>query len=90
VRGYRPFNERFAFLYNSYYEAEGDRIARPLRGLLARPSLDEIRGYRTHVDAAMRRALDALDYLPERGLELVVLGCHHEEQHHELLLCQGA
>ncbi len=83
VRNYRPFNERFAFLYNSYYEAEGDRIARPLRGLLTRPSLDEIRAYRARVDAAMRRALDGL---PEPGLELVVLGCHQEKQHQELLL----
>ena len=83
ARDYRPYNERFAFLYNSYYEAEGDRMARPSRGLLTRPSLDEIRAYRTHVDAAMRRALE---YLPEPGPELVVLGCHHEEQHQELLL----
>ena len=83
ARDYRPFNERFAFLYNSYYEAEGDRIARPLRGLLTRPSLNDIRAYRAHVDAAMRRAVG---HLPERGLELVLLGCHHEEQHQELLL----
>jgi ergothioneine biosynthesis protein EgtB len=83
VRNYVPFDRQFAFLYNSYYEAEGDRIARPLRGLLTRPSLDEIRAYRAHVDAAITQALD---YLPEPGLELVVLGCHHEEQHQELLL----
>ena len=55
---YRPFDERFAFLYNSYYEAEGDRIARPSRGLLTRPSLDEIRAYRRHVDEALTQALD--------------------------------
>jgi hypothetical protein len=83
VRNYVPFDHRFAFLYNSYYEAEGDRIARRLRGLLTRPSLDEIRAYRPHVDAAI---MQALDYLPEPGLELVVLGRHHEEQHQELLL----
>ena len=83
VRNYVPFDHQFAFLYNSYYEAESDRIARPLRGLLTRPSLDEIRAYRAHVDTAITQALD---YLPEPGLELVVLGCHHEEQHQELLL----
>jgi ergothioneine biosynthesis protein EgtB len=83
VRNYVPFDQQFAFLYNSYYEAEGDRIARPLRGLLTRPSLDEIRAYRAHVDAAITQALDSL---PEPGLELVGLGCHHEEQHQELLL----
>lgn len=83
VRSYVPFNPRFAFLYNSYYEAEGARIARPSRGLLTRPHLDEIRAYRAHVDAAITRALD---YLPDPAFELVVLGCHHEEQHQELLI----
>ncbi len=83
VRDYRPFDERFAFLYNSYYEAEGDRIARPSRGLLTRPSLDEIRAYRRHVDDAL---IQALDDLPAPALELVMLGCHHEQQHQELLL----
>ena len=83
VRGYRPFDQRFAFLYNSYYEAEGGRIARPSRGLLTRPSLDEIRAYRSHVDAAI---VQALDDLPEPARELVEFGCHHEEQHQELLL----
>src|SRR5208282_3588009 len=42
VRGYRPFNSAFPFLYNSYYESEGERVARPSRGMLTRPSLDEI------------------------------------------------
>jgi ergothioneine biosynthesis protein EgtB len=83
VRNYVPFDHQFAFLYNGNYEAEADRIARPMRGLLTRPSLDEIRAYRAHVDAAI---MQAFDHLPEPGLELVVLGCHHEEQHQELLL----
>ncbi len=83
VQNYRPFDHQFAFLYNSYYEAEGDRIARPLRGLLTRPSLDEIRAYRAHVDAAITQAFD---HLPEPAFALVALGCHHEEQHQELLL----
>ena len=83
VSGYRPFDPRFAFLYNSYYEAEGARIARPSRGLLSRPSLDDIRAYRAHVDAAIARALDDL---PTPARDLVALGCHHEEQHQELLL----
>ena len=60
VPNYDLFNPRFSFLYNSYYEAEGTRIARPSRGLLTRPSLDEIRAYRAHVDAAMKRVLHGL------------------------------
>jgi ergothioneine biosynthesis protein EgtB len=83
VSGYRPYDARFAFLYNSYYEAEGARIARPSRGLLSRPSLDDVRAYRAHVDAAIAAALDDL---PGPARELVALGCHHEEQHQELLL----
>jgi ergothioneine biosynthesis protein EgtB len=83
VRGYRPFNSAFAFLYNSYYEAEGDRIARSSRGMLTRPSLDEVLAYRRHVDIAM---MHALDDLPAPARRLVLLGCNHEEQHQELLL----
>src|SRR5690242_6526548 len=60
VPGYSPFDERWAFLFNSYYEAEGPRHARPLRGMLSRPSLDEVRTYRAHVDEALERALPAL------------------------------
>lgn len=83
VRGYRPFNTAFAFLYNSYYESEGSRVARPSRGMLTRPSLDEVLAYRGHVDIAMMRALDDL---PEPARQLALLGCNHEEQHQELLL----
>ena len=83
VRGYCPFNTVFAFLYNSYYESEGDRVARPSRGMLTRPSLDEVLAYRRHVDVAVLRALDDL---PQPARQLVLLGCNHEEQHQELLL----
>ena len=81
--GYRPFDERYAFLFNSYYEAEGPRHARPRRGMLSRPSLDEIRAYRAHVDEALERALPSL---APAALELVELGINHEQQHQELFL----
>src|SRR5690348_8406414 len=80
---YRPFDERFAFLFNSYYEAEGPRHARARRGMLSRPSLDEIRAYRAHVDEALERSLSSL---PPAALELVELGINHEQQHQELFL----
>ncbi|WP_174522237.1 ergothioneine biosynthesis protein EgtB [Sphingobium amiense] len=83
VAGYKPFDPRFAFLFNSYYEAEGARHARPLRGMLTRPTLAEVRAYRAHVDDAMLRAMGML---PQAARALVTLGLHHEQQHQELLL----
>jgi hypothetical protein len=53
VPGYCAFDARYAFLFNSYYEAEGARHAREARGLITRPSLDEVRAWRGHVDAAL-------------------------------------
>ena len=55
--GYRVFDARFGYLFNSYYEALGTRHPRPERGLLTRPSLDEVIAYREHVDQAMQRFL---------------------------------
>jgi len=83
VRGYALHDERFPFLFNSYYEAEGRRHARGRRGMVTRPTLDEVRGYRAAVDAAL---IAALPDLPAAARELVALGCHHEEQHQELLV----
>ena len=83
VSRYRPFDARFSVLFNSYYEAKGTRIARGARGAITRPSLQEILEYRAYVDAAVFRALDCL---PASVRNLVELGCHHEEQHQELLL----
>jgi ergothioneine biosynthesis protein EgtB len=80
---YRLFDDCFAFLFNSYYEGEGSRHPRPKRGMLSRPSLDEIRAYRAHVDAAL---FDCLPHLSRDVLELVELGINHEQQHQELLL----
>ena len=84
---YRPFNATFGFLFNSYYEAAGDRYPRPDRGLITRPGSDEIVAYRSHVDAAMRRLLDA-EAGPKTAeiCTLTELGIHHEQQHQELLL----
>jgi ergothioneine biosynthesis protein EgtB len=83
VPRYRIFDPRFTYLFNSYYEAEGERLARDARGLLIRPSLDTVLTYRFHVDAAL---LEALPSLSSHARDLVELGCNHEEQHQELLL----
>ncbi|WP_308515307.1 ergothioneine biosynthesis protein EgtB [Sphingomonas flavescens] len=83
VPSYRAFDDRFAFLFNSYYEAEGPRHERPRRGMLSRPSLDEVRAYRAHVDEAL---VQALPNLPAAALDLIELGINHEQQHQELFL----
>nr|WP_315459075.1 ergothioneine biosynthesis protein EgtB [uncultured Sphingorhabdus sp.] len=80
---YRPFNDSFAYLFNSYYEAEGARHARAARGLLSRPSLTQILEYRSHVEATVNAQWDRL---PSSALALIELGIHHEQQHQELLL----
>jgi ergothioneine biosynthesis protein EgtB len=81
---YRAFDERFNFLFNSYYESVGDRQPRPLRGLLTRPTLAEVLAYRDYVDSAIARLLQTMP--AERVLQVIELGCHHEQQHQELLL----
>src|ERR1700743_2895206 len=79
--GYKPFDPRLSYLFNSYYEALGPRHPRPRRGHLSRPSLDEVYAYRAHVDAAMADAC-----ADETLQELITLGLHHEQQHQELIL----
>lgn len=85
VPGYQAPEPMFRFLFNSYYEAVGPRTPRPGRGLITRPSVAEIGDFRARVDRAVVDALEA-GRVDERGLELLELGCHHEQQHQELLL----
>ncbi len=82
--GYQVFDERFEYCFNSYYESVGPRHPRPKRGLLTRPSGDEVRAYRAFVDEALGRLFER-DLAPE-AVELVELGINHEQQHQELLL----
>jgi ergothioneine biosynthesis protein EgtB len=82
---YQAFDGAFAYLFNSYYDALGERHPRPLRGLLSRPSLQRVLAYRLHVDNALREWLHR-SAPPPQVLELLELGLHHERQHQELLL----
>ena len=81
LEGYTLFDERWPFVFNSYYEAEGERIHRFSRGMLSRPTLEEILAWRAHVDAAMEPLFAREDLAP-----LIELGLSHEQQHQELLL----
>ena len=83
-QGYGRFDERFGFLFNSYYNAVGARHDRPRRGLLTRPALAEVLAWRAHVDHAMADFLGSR-VSAEAGA-LVELGLHHEQQHQELIL----
>lgn len=84
---YRPRFPQYNFLFNSYYNTIGERIARDRRGLLSRPTIREVRSYREEVDGRMEDWLGSLD---ESSLavhaSVVTLGLHHEQQHQELIL----
>ncbi|MGM0482180.1 MAG: ergothioneine biosynthesis protein EgtB [Pseudomonadota bacterium] len=82
LTGYQPYNAAYQYLFNSYYETVGERHPRPQRGLLSRPSLDEVIAYRHYVDSAMTRLLQS----PDADIQAAVtIGLHHEMQHQELL-----
>ncbi len=84
---YQPHDPRFFYLFNSYYEALGPRHPRSMRGLLTRPSVDELLAYRAHVDAAMLAFIAGADEPTWTAAEtMITLGLHHEQQHQELLL----
>ena len=85
--GYEPFDPTYAYLWNSYYEAVGERFPRPNRGMLSRPGVDEILQYRHDTDRRIVALIEAA--APQETDELAVLlelGANHEEQHQELLL----
>ncbi len=82
--GYRPVNPTFRSLFNSYYNAVGERPLRSLRHVLSRPTLDEVHAYRAHVDEAMERLL--VRELSSDVTDLIALGLNHEQQHQELIL----
>src|SRR5262249_46154021 len=78
AKDYRPFDERFTYLFNSYYVSAGPRQARPQRGLVTRPSADDVGAYRRHVDAAVARLIESANNLSELG-PIIEIGLHHEQ-----------
>ena len=80
---YQVRHPQFNFLFNSYYNALGNRTARNQRGLMSRPSVQEVKEYRAYVDEEMLRLIDTKNSEIEK---LVILGANHEQQHQELLL----
>ena len=87
VPDYQVFDERFAFLFNSYYIAAGPRHARPKRGLITRPNAAEVAEYRAHVDVAVENLIaEASSQAWPEIARILEIGLNHEEQHQELML----
>jgi len=84
LKNYRPTDDRYTFFFNSYYKQLGGHPVRAQRGLWSRPTLDEVRRYRQHVDENMMKLLEA--GVPDDVAALVVLGMNHEQQHQELIV----
>ncbi|MNV16369.1 Iron(II)-dependent oxidoreductase EgtB [compost metagenome] len=83
--GYAPIDADWHYLFNSYYQSIGPAHARPQRGLLSRPSLEEVLHFRAEIDQRVIAALQA-GSLSEQAQQQLLLGLHHEQQHQELLL----
>ncbi|HVE99304.1 MAG TPA: ergothioneine biosynthesis protein EgtB [Mycobacteriales bacterium] len=84
TRGYQWYDQSYRYLFNSYYDAVGARHPRAQRGLITRPTADEVRRYRAHVDEAVRALVEAAPDDSQR--DVVEIGLHHEQQHQELLV----
>ena len=81
---YKVYDSQFNFLFNSYYNTIGERVQRDQRGLISRPSVEEVYSYRKHVDAEMSKLLQF--EVSSEVKDLVILGLNHEQQHQELML----
>ncbi len=81
---YKVFDDNYAYLFNSYYESVGEKVMRPHRGNLSRPSVEQIKAYRHHVTMAMEEFLQA--EVSEELQKVIEIGINHEQQHQELLL----
>jgi ergothioneine biosynthesis protein EgtB len=85
--GYRPLNEEYEYLFNSYYNTVGPQYFRPDRGLLSRPTIAEVFAYRSHVDEAVRTLVGVAGEDDLADIDtVVVLGLNHEQQHQELIV----
>ena len=89
--GFKPFDAAFRVLFNSYYNGVGDKYPRPQRGLISRPSLQDVLDYRADVNQRVQATMAQVDAAgPAEArtsiLQLITLGLHHEQQHQELLL----
>ena len=87
ARGFAPFHPEYGYLFNSYYETIGPFFPRLARGLLSRPTVEEVYRYRAHVDRVIGDVIDTVGETHWGEVaRRIELGVHHEQQHQELLL----
>ncbi len=86
LEGYQVFHKKYNFLFNSYYESVGERVHRPNRGIMTRPTVEEIFAYREYVNQHMEKFLEQTEDLASELAYVIELGMQHEQQHQELLL----
>ncbi|BDD01656.1 ergothioneine biosynthesis protein EgtB (plasmid) [Persicobacter psychrovividus] len=79
------YNPKYAYVFNSYYETIGDRVERPQRGWMSRPTVSDVLAYRRYVDERMEWLIEGISFFPKEVKDLVILGLQHEQQHQELL-----
>lgn len=83
VENYKVFDSTFSYLFNSYYNSVGDRVARDCRHLISRPNFADVMHYREHVNSSIATRMNGL---LENTYPLIELGIHHEMQHQELIM----
>ena len=83
---YQVFHPQFEYLFNSYYNAVGKQFPRDKRGLMSRPTVQEVKAYRQYVDQRLNALLSDTEALTTEQYDLITLGLNHEQQHQELML----
>ena len=83
---YQAFHPQFEYLFNSYYNAVGQQYPRDKRGLMSRPTVQEVKAYRQYIDQRLLSLLNSENALTREQSDLIILGLNHEQQHQELML----
>src|SRR3954447_7129706 len=79
VPNFRPIDDKYIYLFNSYYNAVGEQFPRVRRGLLSRPTMREVMAYREAIDQRMLELLTGDDLAAHTSLpDVVELGLNHE------------
>ncbi|MBV9600944.1 MAG: ergothioneine biosynthesis protein EgtB [Chloroflexi bacterium] len=87
IAAYQSPDPDYVYLFNSYYNAVGDKYPRPRRGMISRPTVEDVYRYRAHVDEHVLDLLECCDPAAlDRISQIVTLGLNHEQQHQELIL----